>query len=74
MSLGADRLLTSGAAPSALGGAGLIAHARRAGTPRRAHDPVIAAHAAETGRTNFSRDAKARLAAPVIAIEASLIG
>jgi predicted nucleic acid-binding protein len=50
----------------------LIAHARRAGTPRRAHDLIIAAHAAETGRTVLSRDAKARFAdlPTVIAIDA----
>jgi tRNA(fMet)-specific endonuclease VapC len=33
---------------------------RKSGTPRRAHDLVIAAHAAETGRTVVSKDAKAR--------------
>jgi tRNA(fMet)-specific endonuclease VapC len=38
----------------------LIAHVRRTGTPRGAHDLVIAAHAVETGRTVLSRDAKAR--------------
>lgn len=38
----------------------LIAHARRAGTPRGAHDLVIAAHALETGRIVMSLDAKAR--------------
>jgi tRNA(fMet)-specific endonuclease VapC len=38
----------------------LIAHARRTGTPRGAHDLIIAAHAAQTGRTILSRDAKAR--------------
>lgn len=38
----------------------LIAHARRTGTPRGAHDLIIAAHAAETGRTILSQDAKAR--------------
>ncbi|GAA3721562.1 putative nucleic acid-binding protein [Spinactinospora alkalitolerans] len=42
--------------------AGLIAHVRRAGTPRGAHDLIIAAHAAQTGRTVISRDAKARFA------------
>jgi predicted nucleic acid-binding protein len=40
----------------------LTAHARRAGIPRRAHDLIIAAHAAETGRTILSRNAKARFA------------
>jgi len=38
----------------------LLAHVRRAGSPRGAHDLIIAAHAAETGRTILSRDAKAR--------------
>jgi tRNA(fMet)-specific endonuclease VapC len=40
----------------------MIAHARRAGTPRGAHDLIIAAHAAETGRTVLTVDAKARFA------------
>jgi tRNA(fMet)-specific endonuclease VapC len=50
----------------------LIAHGRPAGAPRGAHDLVIAAHAAETGRTIVSRDAKARFAdlPSVTAIEA----
>ena len=38
----------------------LLAHARRPITPRGAHDLIIAAHAAETGRTVVSRDVKAR--------------
>ena len=38
----------------------LLAHLRRTGTPRGAHDLTIAAHAAETGRIIVSRDAKAR--------------
>lgn len=38
----------------------LIAHARRTGTPRGAHDLIIAAHASETGRTVLTRDAQAR--------------
>ena len=38
----------------------LLAHVRRSGTPRGAHDLIIAAHAAQTGRTIMSRDAKAR--------------
>ena len=38
----------------------LIAHIRRTGTPRGAHDLIIAAHAAETGRTLLTRDVKAR--------------
>jgi len=38
----------------------LIAHVRRKGTPRGAHDLIIAAHAAESGRTLLSLDAKAR--------------
>ena len=38
----------------------LLGHIRRTGHPRGAHDLIIAAHAAETGRTVISRDAKAR--------------
>jgi predicted nucleic acid-binding protein len=38
----------------------LLAHVRKSGMPRGAHDLIIAAHAAETGRTVVSRDAKAR--------------
>jgi predicted nucleic acid-binding protein len=38
----------------------LIAHVRRTGTPRGAHDLIIAAHAAESGRIVMSLDAKAR--------------
>nr|WP_221308842.1 PIN domain-containing protein [Nocardiopsis mwathae] len=40
--------------------AALIAHTRRSGQPRGAHDLIIAAHAAETGRPVLSRGAKAR--------------
>jgi tRNA(fMet)-specific endonuclease VapC len=40
----------------------LLAHVRRSGTPRGAHDLIIAAHAAETGRTVVSKDVKARFA------------
>jgi tRNA(fMet)-specific endonuclease VapC len=38
----------------------LLAHVRKSGMPRGAHDLIIAAHAAESGRTVVSRDAKAR--------------
>jgi tRNA(fMet)-specific endonuclease VapC len=38
----------------------LLAYVRRSGRPRGAHDLIIAAHAAETGRTVVSKDAKAR--------------
>ena len=38
----------------------LLAHVRRSGSPRGAHDLIVAAHAAETGRMILSRDAKAR--------------
>ena len=38
----------------------LLAQVRRSGTPRGAHDLIIAAHAAQTGRTILSRDARAR--------------
>ena len=40
----------------------LLAHVRRSGNPRGAHDLIIAAHAAETGRTVLSRDVKAHFA------------
>jgi tRNA(fMet)-specific endonuclease VapC len=40
----------------------LIAHVRRTGAPRGAHDLIIAAHAAETGRTVLTRDIKAGFA------------
>jgi tRNA(fMet)-specific endonuclease VapC len=40
----------------------LIAHTRRTGTTRGAHDLIIAAHAAQTGRAILSRAAKARFA------------
>ena len=40
----------------------LIAHTRRTGGSRGAHDLIIAAHAAETGRTLITRDAQARFA------------
>lgn len=38
----------------------LLAHTRRAGSRRGAHDLIIAAHAAESGRMLLTRDAKAR--------------
>ncbi|GMA40302.1 PIN domain-containing protein [Mobilicoccus caccae] len=38
----------------------LIAHTRRTGRPRGAHDLIIAAHAAETTRVLLSSDAAAR--------------
>ena len=38
----------------------LIAHARRTGTPRGAHDLIIAAHALQTDRIVLTFDAKAR--------------
>jgi tRNA(fMet)-specific endonuclease VapC len=38
----------------------LLAHVRKSGAPRGAHDLIIAAHAAETGRTIVSKDQKAR--------------
>ncbi|MFT4219056.1 MAG: PIN domain-containing protein [Microbacterium sp.] len=38
----------------------LLAATRRDGKPRGVHDLIIAAHAAETGRTILSRDATAR--------------
>lgn len=38
----------------------LLAHVRRVGRPRSAHDLFIAAHAAEGRRTVLGRDARAR--------------
>lgn len=38
----------------------LLAHVRRTGRRRGAHDLIIAAHAVETGRTVLSHDAAAR--------------
>src|SRR6266566_8616726 len=38
----------------------LIAHARRIGTPRAAHDLIIAAHASQTDRVVLTFDARAR--------------
>jgi tRNA(fMet)-specific endonuclease VapC len=38
----------------------LIAHVRKVGKPRGAHDLIIAAHAVETDRVVLSRDAAAR--------------
>jgi tRNA(fMet)-specific endonuclease VapC len=38
----------------------LLARVRRTGTPRGAHDLIVAAHAAETGRTIISPNAQAR--------------
>ncbi|MFT4166904.1 MAG: type II toxin-antitoxin system VapC family toxin [Microlunatus sp.] len=38
----------------------LLAHVRRAGRPRGAHDLIIAAHAVEAGRLLVSTDAAAR--------------
>jgi tRNA(fMet)-specific endonuclease VapC len=38
----------------------LLAYVRKSGTPRGAHDLIIAAHAAETGRTVLSKDPKAQ--------------
>lgn len=40
--------------------AALLAHTRRAGSPRGAHDLTIAAHAAQTDRAVLTRDARAR--------------
>jgi tRNA(fMet)-specific endonuclease VapC len=50
----------------------LLAHVRRSGSPRGAHDLIIAAHAAETGRTVVSKDVKARFSnlPGVLAIDA----
>lgn len=41
----------------------LLAHVRRAGAPRGAHDLIVAAHAVEDSRAVLSMDAKARFGA-----------
>lgn len=46
--------------PTAACHAKLIAHVRRSGVPRSAHDLIIAAHALQTERIVLSFDAKAR--------------
>jgi len=43
--------------------AALLDHVRRTGTPRGAHDLIIAAHARQSGRTVVTRDARARFGA-----------
>jgi tRNA(fMet)-specific endonuclease VapC len=45
---------------TAIAHAPLLAIARGSGRPRSAHDLIIAAHAAQTGRTIVTRDAAAR--------------
>lgn len=40
--------------------AALLDHVRRTGTPRGAHDLIIAAHARQSGRRVVTRDAQAR--------------
>lgn len=37
----------------------ISAHVKRSGTPRGAHDLILAAHAAQSGRVLLSRDASA---------------
>lgn len=58
-------------AATAVEHARLIAHARREGRTRGAYDLIIAAHAAESGRTIVSRDAAARFGdLPGVVVEA----
>src|SRR6266571_4678659 len=53
----------------------LIAHARRTGTPRGAHDLIIAAHALQDDRIVLTFDAKARFAdLPGVSASAPEIG
>lgn len=47
---------------TAVAHAQLLAHVRRVGRPRSAHDLIIAAHALQTERIIVSRDAAARFA------------
>lgn len=49
-------------AATAVQHARLVAHTRRAGTPRAAHDLIVAAHALESDRILVSRDASTRFA------------
>jgi predicted nucleic acid-binding protein len=50
----------------------LLAHVRRAGRPRGAHDLIIAAHARESGRRVVSSDVKARFGdLPGVIVEAT---
>jgi tRNA(fMet)-specific endonuclease VapC len=51
----------------------LLAHVRRTGRPRSAHDLIIAAHGLQTGRGIVTRDASARFDGlpGVVTIEAS---
>ncbi|MDR5700812.1 PIN domain-containing protein [Agromyces aerolatus] len=46
--------------PTAVEHAALLDHVRRTGTPRGAHDLIIAAHARQTGRRVVSLDLRAR--------------
>ena len=50
----------------------LLAHVCKSGSPRGAHDLIIAAHAAETGRLLLTKDAKARFSdlPGIIAVDA----
>ena len=51
----------------------LLAHIRRSGRPRSAHDLIIAAHALQTGRAIVTRDSAARFGGlpGVVTIEAA---
>lgn len=50
----------------------LIAHTRKTGQPRGAHDLILAAHAAQTGRVLLSNDAAARFGSlPGVSAEVS---
>lgn len=51
----------------------LLTHVRASGSPRGAHDLIIAAHARETGRTLISTDRRARFAdLPGVTVAAGL--
>lgn len=49
----------------------LIAHTRRSGRPRGAHDLILAAHAAQTGRILLSHDAARFGSLPGVTAESS---
>lgn len=51
----------------------LLAHTRRSGVPRGAHDLIVAASARATGRTVLTRDARARFA-DLPGVEARVVG
>jgi tRNA(fMet)-specific endonuclease VapC len=67
----AEAIILDYTATTAAHHARLLAHVQAHGTPRGAHDLIIAAHAAETGRQIVTLDRRARLAdLPGVAVAA----